>query len=321
MSDPVPFRNRLAKNLRHWSRWARRQDIECFRIYDRDLPEFPVAIDIYAGRPHVQAYETRWDADEQTHDAWVDMVRNTVGELFGTPPGELAFKVRRRQKGTAQYEVTGRPPAPFVVQEGGLRFEVDLHRYLDTGLFLDHRRTRAMVRDQAKDRRLLNLFAYTGSFTVYAAAGDAASSLSLDLSNTYQDWTRRNLGLNGLDLPQHRLERCDVMDWLEDSPRLGERFDLIVLDPPSFSHSKAMQTTLDVQRDHPWMINRALGLLSPEGTLYFSNNRRGFKLYEDELTPCHVEEITKQTVPEDFRRHRPHRCWVIRRGSWKPGLK
>jgi 23S rRNA (cytosine1962-C5)-methyltransferase len=315
MPDPTPFLNRLTKNLRHCSKWARRHGIECFRIYDRDLPEFPLAIDVYAGRPHVQAYETRWEADETTYDAWVVAVRETVAELFAIAPQALAFKVRRRQKGTAQYEPTGSPPAPFVVQEGGLKFEVDLHRYLDTGLFLDHRRTRAMVRDQAKDKRFLNLFAYTGSFTVYAAAGGAETSLTLDLSNTYQDWTRRNLRLNGLDLPQHRLERCDVMDWLEDSPRLGLRFDLIVLDPPSFSQSKAMQTTLDVQRDHPWMVNRALGLLSPEGVLYFSNNRRGFRLYEDELIPCRVEEITKQTVPEDFGRHRPHRCWVIRRGS------
>lgn len=314
MIDPAPFQNRLVKNLRHWSRWARRQGIECFRIYDRDLPEFPVAIDLYAGRPHVQAYEARWEADAATYDAWADAVRGTVAGLFDMPPDTLAFKVRRRQKGTDQYEATGKPPAPFVVHEEGLKFEVDLHRYLDTGLFLDHRITRALVREQARDKRLLNLFAYTGSFTVHAAAGGARESLTLDLSNTYQEWTRRNLRLNGLDLPAHRLQRCDVMEWLERCPGLGAHYDLIVLDPPSFSNSKAMQTTLDIQRDHPWMINRALGLLSPHGVLYFSCNRRGFRMYKDELIPCRVEEITRKTTPEDFRRHPPHRCWILRRG-------
>jgi len=321
MPDPTPFLNRLTKNLRHWSKWARRQGIECFRIYDRDLPEFPVAIDVYAGRPHVQAFETRWEADEATYEAWVDAVRGTVAGLFEIPPAELAFKVRRRQKGTDQYEATGNPPAPFVVHEDGLKFEVDLHRYLDTGLFLDHRVTRALVREQARDKRFLNLFAYTGSFTVHAAAGGASSSLTLDLSNTYQDWTRRNLRLNDLDRPEHRLERCDVMDWLEHSSKIEERFDLIVMDPPSFSNSKAMDTPLDVQRDHPWMINRALSLLTADGVLYFSNNKRGFKLYEDELIPCELEDITRKTTPEDFRRHPPHRCWVIRRSNWKPGMK
>lgn len=173
MVDPTPFHNRLVKNLRHWSRWARRQDIECFRIYDRDLPEFPLAIDLYAGRPHVQAYETRWEADESGYAAWVGAVRDTVAGLFELPPAELAFKIRRRQKGAEQYEATGRSPAPFVVHEDGLGFEVDLHSYLDTGLFPDHRLTRAIVRTQAQGKRFLNLFAYTGSFTVHAAAGGA----------------------------------------------------------------------------------------------------------------------------------------------------
>ncbi|MBK1672417.1 oxidoreductase [Ectothiorhodospira shaposhnikovii] len=307
------FHNRLSKNLRHWSKWARRRGIECFRVYDRDIPEFPVAVDVYAGMPHVQVYETRWEADDAAYGTWVDGVRETVGAVFGLSPQALAMKVRRRQKGTEQYEKTGQEGDELIVSEDGLRFSVNLHAYLDTGLFLDHRQTRAMVRERSEGKRFLNLFAYTGSFSVHAAAGGALESLTLDLSRTYQEWSLRNFQLNGLDLQRHRLERVDVMQWLEDAPRLGRRYDLIVMDPPSFSNSKKMTATLDVQRDHAWMINRCLGLLSARGELFFSNNRRGFKLYEDELSPCQVEEITRHTVPEDFGRGRPHRCWIIRR--------
>ncbi|MCG5500580.1 class I SAM-dependent methyltransferase [Ectothiorhodospira lacustris] len=272
-----------------------------------------MAVDVYAGIPHVQVYETRWEADDAAYDTWLDEVRETVGGVFGLSPQAPAIKVRRRQKGADQYEKTGLEGEELIVREDGLKFSVNLYAYLDTGLFLDHRQTRAMVRQRSQGKRFLNLFAYTGSFSVHAAAGGASESLTLDLSRTYQEWSLRNFQLNGLDQDRHRLERVDVMQWLEEAPRLGRRYDLIVMDPPSFSNSKKMTATLDVQRDHAWMINRCLGLLSARGELFFSNNRRGFKLYEDELAPCRVEEITRQTVPEDFGRGRPHRCWIIRR--------
>ncbi|SEK51712.1 23S rRNA (cytosine1962-C5)-methyltransferase [Ectothiorhodospira marina] len=311
MSDA--FTNRLTKNLRHWGKWARRRGIECFRVYDRDIPEFPVAIDVYAGVPHVHVYETRWEADDAEYGAWLRQVRDQVARVFEVDPVHLAMKVRRRQKGLAQYEKTGLEGKEMIVHEDGLAFSVNLHAYLDTGLFLDHRQTRTMVRERGQGKRFLNLFAYTGSFTVHAAAGGASDSLTLDMSRTYQDWSLRNFQLNAMDPSRHRLEQVDVMQWMEAAPALGERYDLIVLDPPSFSNSKRMDATLDVQRDHPWMINRCLGLLSPGGELFFSNNRKGFRLYEDELAPCQAREITLQTVPEDFRRSRPHRCWLITR--------
>lgn len=313
MTDTDAFANRLTKNLRHWGRWARRRGISCYRVYDRDLPEFPVAIDLYEGLPHVQEFETRWEADEAAHAVWERTVRETIGSALDIAPEAIAFKTRRRQKGLAQYEKTGLEGEDLVVHEGGLRFLVNLHAFLDTGLFLDHRQTRSMIRERAQGKRLLNLFCYTGSFTVYAAAGGARETVSVDLSNTYLDWTHRNLELNGTALPHHRRVRADALRWLDEAVASGERFDLIVLDPPSFSNSKKMTDTLDVQRDHPRLVNACLQLLGPDGELYFSNNRRGFRLHEDEIAPCAIEEITHLTLPEDFARSRAHRCWRIRK--------
>ncbi|MFP4162206.1 MAG: class I SAM-dependent methyltransferase [Ectothiorhodospira sp.] len=316
---PSDFTNRLHKNLRHWSRWARRRGIECFRVYDRDIPEYPVAVDVYAGLPHVQVYETRQEDDRNGFEALVARVRTEAASVFGIAPEDLALKVRRRQKGLAQYTRMGEGGQELIVREDGLRFSVQLHAYLDTGLFPDLRIARALIRERAQGTHFMNLFAYTGSFTVHAAAGGARESLTLDLSRTYLDWARRNFRLNGLDPERHHLEQVDVMQWLEQAPaREGGRFDLIVLDPPSFSNSSRMDTTLDVQRDHPWMIHRCMGLLASGGTLLFSNNRRGFRLYEDELPPCMVEEITRRTQPEDFARGRPHRCWLIQRPPRSP---
>lgn len=190
---------------------------------------------------------------------------------------------------------------------------MNLHAYLDTGLFLDHRRTRALVRSRAAGRRFLNLFAYTGSFTVYAAAGGARESVTVDLSNTYQEWARRNLELNGIDLARHRLLREDVFTYLEQAAARDERFDLVVLDPPTFSNSKRMREVLDVQRDHPRLINGVLRLLAPDGELFFSTNRQGFTLQAEAIEGARIEEITRQTLPEDFARAQAHRCWRIRR--------
>ena len=198
-----------------------------------------------------------------------------------------------------------------MVQESGLRFLVNLKDYLDTGLFLDHRQTRAMVRDKAQDRRVLNLFSYTGSFSVYAAAGGAETTLSVDLSNTYQRWSRRNFELNSLPAGRHRLRNLDVLRYLQQAVRAGERFDLIVLDPPSFSNSKKMLSILDLQRDHARLIRQCLRLLTTGGELFFSTNLRRFALDPALNGEAAIKEISAQTVPPDFGRHRPHRCWLI----------
>jgi 23S rRNA (cytosine1962-C5)-methyltransferase len=305
------FSNRLRKNRRHWDKWARRRGISCYRLYDRDIPEFPLAIDWYEGEVHAQIFARKGleplnEAEEQTVGA-------AICQALEIPEQALAFKTRQRQRGLAQYEKTGQRGKPRVVSEAGLKFEVDLHSYLDTGLFLDHRETRARVRERAQGKRMLNLFAYTGSFSVYAAAGGALATTSVDLSNTYQAWTQRNLELNGFRGDDHQLERTDVFEYLERAVRERRMFGLIVLDPPSFSNSKKMQEILDVQRDHGRLIEACLELLTPNGELYFSTNRRRFKLDAELEALPGCEEITRQTLPEDFKRHPAHRCWILRR--------
>jgi 23S rRNA (cytosine1962-C5)-methyltransferase len=304
------FSNRLVKNQRHWSKWARRRGISCYRLYDRDIPEFPLAVDWYEGQIHAQVF-ARKDQEFLT-TAEVQALGDRICDVLQIPKQNLAFKTRQRQRGLAQYEKTGRHQRPQVVSEGGLKFEVDLHSYLDTGLFLDHRETREMIRHRATGRRMLNLFAYTGSFSVFAAAGGALATTSVDLSNTYQAWTRRNLALNGFTSDDHQLIRDDVLVYLQQAVRDRRLFGLIVLDPPSFSNSKKMQAVLDLQRDHRQLIESCLQLLTPNGELFFSTNKRRFKLDQDLASLQGCEEITRQTLPEDFKRHPAHCCWVFR---------
>ncbi len=312
MRDLTPLINRLNKNHRHLAKWARRQDTECYRLYDRDIPEFPVIVDVYAHSAHIQEVDTGWQMEDDEHAAWMLAIRQTVADVLGIALDDTAIKTRRRQKGLAQYEKTGETGRERMVSETGRRFIVNLEAYLDTGLFLDHRNTRRLVGEQAAGKRFLNLFAYTGSFTVYAATGGAVSSVTVDLSNTYQDWSRRNFELNGLDLSRHTLVRADVFRYLEDAAAAGERFDLIVMDPPSFSNSKKMLDILDVQRDHVSLIDAAMALLAPDGVLYFSNNLRGFKL-EAELGQRYlVDDLSAKSVPEDFRNRKIHQCFRLR---------
>ncbi len=304
------FGNRLRKNQRHWGKWARRRNISCYRLYDRDIPEVPLAIDWYEGEVHAQVFARK--GHEPLDESQEREIGETICEILEIPAGSLAFKTRQRQSGLSQYEKTGEPRQRRVVGEGGLKFEVDLHSYLDTGLFLDHRETRALVRQGSNGRRVLNLFAYTGSFSVYAAAGGALATTSVDLSNTYQAWTRRNLDLNGFGDENHQLVRADVLEFLQRARRERRLFGLIVLDPPSFSNSKSMQQILDVQRDHRSLIEACLGLLTPNGELYFSTNRRRFKIDRELESMPGCEEITQQTLPDDFKRHPAHRCWIFR---------
>lgn len=307
------FANRLRKMDRHIGKWARRQDISCYRIYDADVPEFPLVVDRYEDYLHVAEYRRRHALDEEAYRIWRSGSRQVLLDVLDCPPQNLYWKERKPQKGNQQYEKRDDQQREIVAREGGLRFIVNLSDYLDTGLFLDHRPTRAMVRERAAGKRVLNLFAYTGSFTVYAADGGAASTCTIDLSNTYLDWARRNLELNGLPGPQHAFIRADVLAWLRDPPS-GE-YDLIVLDPPTFSNSKRMDDILDVQRDHPELIRRCLRRLSPEGTLFFSTNFRKFRLEEQQLDGAVVYDITAQTIPNDFRNKRIHYCFEIRKGA------
>ncbi|MGR9091718.1 MAG: class I SAM-dependent methyltransferase [Gammaproteobacteria bacterium] len=307
-ADASALVNRVKKNARHFDRWARRAGVEAYRIYDRDIPEFPYAIDRYGEWLHVQLF----DGKRPLSGGDVDAHLHELAAAANCAREQIVLKHRQRQRGSAQYERLAEGGESFEVMEYGLRFEVNLQRYLDTGLFLDHRETRRLVRDQARERSVLNLFAYTGSFSVYAGAGGASRVVSVDLSKTYQDWTWRNLALNGLDdRTRQQLICADVLKFLHEAGSRRERYDLIVLDPPSFSNSKRMQATFDVQRDQVTLLNAALALLAPNGTLYFSTNRHGFKLAPELAERWSFLELDRETLAEDFRRRRGHRCWRV----------
>lgn len=312
MSDITAFANRLGKNAKHYLKWARRHNIEAWRLYDRDIPQFPFAIDVYGGQIHLQEYDTGWLMQPEEYETWLSEVLEAVAFITGFAPADIHLKRRERQKGTQQYEKTGKAGEDFIVHEHGRRFWVNLEKYLDTGLFLDHRNTRQRVGEMAAGKRFLNLFAYTGSFSVYAATGGAAASETVDLSNTYLDWARRNFELNGIDEARHQIVRADVFQYLQAAAQAGKPFDLIVMDPPSFSNSKKMLDILDIQRDHQKLIDGAMALLASDGLLFFSNNLRSFALDEAVAQKYAVKEISKQSVPEDFRNKKIHQCWEIR---------
>ncbi|MBP8238817.1 MAG: class I SAM-dependent methyltransferase [Saprospiraceae bacterium] len=302
--------NRLQKMNRHIGKWARRQGITCYRVYDADIPEFPLAIDWYEGRLHVAEYERDHPLDEEEYLTWRSGCRQILAETLEVAPELIWFKSRSRQKGTAQYEKFADRGQEFFVHEDGLQFKVNLSDYLDTGLFLDHRQTRKLVRQAAKGKSVLNLFAYTGTFTVYAAAGGASATTTLDMSATYLQWAEENLKINQLNGTQHRFIQTDVTTWLRSEPT--EKFDIIVLDPPTFSNSKRMSHSLDIQRDHTYIINRCLQRLRPGGTLFFSTNFRKFKLDTERIWGgARITDISAKTVPEDFRNKKIHYCFQI----------
>jgi 23S rRNA (guanine2445-N2)-methyltransferase / 23S rRNA (guanine2069-N7)-methyltransferase len=304
------FRNRLARMARHYRRWPARQGTECFRLYDRDIPNVPLAVDRYGECLHLAVYEKATAPATPRREQWIAYLARTAAEALGMSIDNVFVKRRRRQKDAAQYERQGEQRREWVVRENGLQFLVNLSDYLDTGLFLDHRVTRSLVRSEAAGRRFLNLFAYTGAFTVYAAAGGAASTTTVDLSNTYLRWAKQNLRLNEFTGKEHRLVRDDARKFLEYH-RPGQAYDLAVVDPPTFSRSKKLDRDWDIQRDHADLLNRLLRLMTPGGAVYFSTNFRGFKLAAEELRRAETREITRQTIPPDFRESRIHRCWRI----------
>jgi 23S rRNA (guanine2445-N2)-methyltransferase / 23S rRNA (guanine2069-N7)-methyltransferase len=313
------FANRLRKNLQRLEAWAGREQVECFRVYDADMPEYAFAIDLYGSRDarhaYVQEYAPPKTVDEESARQRRREALSVLPEVLELPLAQVHSRVRRPQKGAAQYGQQDKSGQRYRVHEGGLKFWVNFRDYLDTGLFLDHRLVRAMLRDSSQDADFLNLFCYTGSATVYAAAGGARSTTSVDLSNTYLEWARDNLLLNGFDAHGHELIRADCLAWLESQAASSARFDLIFVDPPTFSNSKRMAGVLDVQRDHVGMIRRAMKLLRPGGRLVFSTNYTRFKLDSAALADFHVEDVSAATIPKDFERHaRIHRCFVLRFG-------
>ena len=308
------FRRRLAKRFKHLSKWARRQGIEAFRIYDRDIPEIPLVIDCYAGWLHAAEYERPHERTEIEHDVWLDKMIEAAALELGIPIGQTFLKMRKRQRAGGQYEKVDQRHAALSVKEGGLEFEVNLSDYLDTGLFLDHRQTRSLVRADSQGKRMLNLFCYTGSFSVYAAAGGAIETVSVDLSNTYLEWTRTNLSKNGFkDAGRHRTVRDESRAFLEYRAQRGEQpFDLIVVDAPTFSRSAKSETPWDIEHDHAALLERAAQQLVPGGIVYFSTNFRRFHFAEQQLAACYtIREITNRTIPEDFRNDRIHRAWRL----------
>ena len=306
--------NRLQKNQRRLKGWLKKSSISCYRLYDADIPEYSAAIDIYEKFIYVQEYAAPSTIEERVAKQRFETIKRAVKEFSGNEYKKVYYKERRRQKGDSQYQrLNEETSESMVVNEGRARFEVNLSDYLDTGLFLDHRPVRALLAEMTAGKTLLNLFCYTASATVQAALAGAKSSLSVDMSNTYLDWAQRNFELNSLSSSKHQLLRADCLKWLEED---SQTFDVIFLDPPTFSNSKKMESVLDVQRDHPELIRQAMAKLNPEGTLVFSNNFRKFKL--DELTSrqFNCENITQQTLDTDFERNpRIHNVWLIAKRS------
>lgn len=310
LKESKEFAACLANNARHLRRWPTKMGITCYRLYERDCPDVPLIIDRYEDHAHIQELEREHSRTPAQHEDWLDLMSTTTAEVLALPESHVHMKAKPRQRGLSQHEKLGQEHCTIVAHEGGLKFEVNLSDYIDTGLFLDHRITRSMVREVAAGKRFLNLFCYTGSFTTYAAAGGAAATTSVDLSNTYLDWAGRNLGLNGLSGARHRLVRSDVLEFLENHTK-GPHYDLAVVDPPTFSNSKSTDEDWEVQVGHARLLKLVIPLLSPGGTIFFSTNYRRFRLAQEEIPRVRVQEISKRTVPADFRNKRIHRCWKM----------
>jgi len=308
--------NRLRKNLKKLGSWAKKEGVDCYRLYDADLPEYAVAVDLYGDEVHLQEYHAPKSIDPKKAAERLRDVLDALSQALDIAPDRIHLKVRQQQKGKQQYQKQAKRGLLKEVREGNCRFLVNLTDYLDTGLFLDHRPTRRLVQDLAAGKRFLNLFAYTGTVTVHALLGGAATTTSVDLSRTYLDWAGKNIALNGFDPHRQELIQADCLAWIDaEQGRRTESFELIFLDPPTFSNSKSMQGTFDVQRDHVELLRKVVRLLSPNGTLIFSNNLRNFRMESEALAELEIEEVSSRTIPPDFARTpRIHNCWLIRKG-------
>lgn len=311
--------NRIRKRFKHFGKWARRQNIGCFRVYDHDIPEYPVIVDWYEGRAAAWLSERTRDVTTEEKEAFRADASAQILDGLGLEDPSLLFLKDRRPGG--QYRRTGHgKEGEFTVSEGGMKFLVNLGTHHDTGLFLDHRQTRSMAAAEVSGRSFLNLFCYTGSFTVYAAAAGARRTVSVDLSGRYLDWLERNLVLNNLNHGDNALIEDDASAWLRDAAAsMEERFDVIVCDPPTFSNSKQTGAVWDVSRGHAEMIRSCLKILNPGGVLYFSTNKRNFVMDEISVPQVECREITSQTVPPDFAASKSHRCWTFRKKLLRVG--
>lgn len=305
------FSNRLQKVHKHRHKQAMRMGVSCWRLYDHDLPEFPFCIEYYGDRIYLAEYLRRHGMDDEAHDAWLQECIQVISTITGIKPNHIYLRQRKRMSHRdEQYEKMDSQQEFFTVEENGLKFLVNLTDYLDTGLFLDHRITRQMVREMAKDKRVLNLFCYTGSFSVYAAAGGAASVTSVDLSKTYLNWAGDHMAINLFKDPQRfQFIHADVKQYLKTLA--PNSFDLIVMDPPTFSNSKRMKDFLDIQRDHVELINDVLHATTPGGTLFFSTNFTKFILDQPAIKASDIRDITKATTAFDFEGKLKRWCYRI----------
>jgi 23S rRNA (cytosine1962-C5)-methyltransferase len=306
------FENRLTKVYKHLGKLARKQQLSCFRVYDIDLPEFPFIIDVYKDVIYVAEYKSRHKLDEAAYENWLNTSLGIIRKVFSADEEHVFLKLRERQKGEKQYSKITTEKKELIVDENGLSFIVNLSDYLDTGLFLDHRLTRQKVREMANGKRVLNLFSYTGSFTVYAASGNAAKITTVDLSKTYINWAKRNLNYNKLyNDTRHEFIQEDVLQFLKTVP--PKSYDLVILDPPTFSNSKRMEDILDIQRDHKDLINQCLTILDDKGVLLFSTNYRNFELDAAHIHSTKIRDISRETTPFDFEGKLKRKCYLIER--------
>lgn len=305
-----PLKNCIRNNYRHVRKWAKRTKTDCFRIYDREIREFPLAIDFYAGRYCVH-YFAKASGSDEPRDWLVETVAAVLKSLFQAHPEAIFWRSRIKREKREQYEKVGESKEFFVVQEYGVKFKVNLLDYLDTGLFLDHRETRRLVSAACKGKRVLNLFAYTCSFSVHAALAGATYTKSVDMSNTYTAWGRDNFKLNGIPMMNHEIVRADCMTFLDEEVASGKKYDVIIIDPPTISRSKKMKGMFDIQVDYIFLLSKSLQLLSKGGVIFFSTNSRKFVFDKISFASTSIEEISYKTLPIDFHDPKIHRCWKI----------
>jgi 23S rRNA G2069 N7-methylase RlmK/C1962 C5-methylase RlmI len=304
-----PLYNRIQKNKKLLKTFLAQNNITCYRIYDWDMPEYPLCIDVYENKIHCSIYKTRNHLLEDEMKQWQELCIQTMLESFEICAEDIYIKSRERKKESGQYEKVNENKEKYEIQENGIHFWVNLSDYVDTGLFLDHRNTRQMVRALSKGKHVLNLFAYTGSFSVYAAMGGAFTTTTVDLSNTYLNWAKENFKLNKISLSKHQFIKTDVKEWIKQTP--SKLYDIIVLDPPTVSKSKMSSSKFDVQTDHVELINNTLHHLQIGGILFFSNNFRDFTLEAEKIEASNIENITHLSIPHDFRNKKIHACWKI----------
>jgi len=302
------IKNRLDKNFRKLKAWAGRNHIEAFRLYDRDIPEYPYIVDIY--KDHFVVYD-KTDSVVDAGKNFLPHVTEALKVLFKTGDDKIVIKRRARQEGLQQYEKLDRREDTFTVRESQAQLRVNLYDYLDTGLFLDHRPMRQVIFKTCKNKDFLNLFCYTGVVSVFAALGGARTTTSVDMSQTYLSWAQENFKLNQIPSEGHDFVNMNALEFLHKMQ--GQpRFDVIFLDPPTFSNSKKMEEAFEVEKDQDFLVEKAMSMLRPEGVLYFSNNKRKFKMSENILQKYQIKDITKESIPQDFHDMKIHHCFEIK---------